>query len=296
MIRLRGDFVKLTKMIRDSGPRRAFRMALLAIRARIMKRLDIAWEKSLGLSYDESDVCLDSLQIDSPNKQHGFSYVPCTRVAVRTLLGSINSNLRGFSFIDFGSGEGRSLITAATYPFDEIIGVEFAEELHQVAVRNIANASSVIADDTKVRSICLDAAQFNIPRRDCVLYFYNPFGETVFQEVLKNIERVYRESCAKFYVVFHQTCADLENNNTKNAELLRAAPFLKPCGIRFKSLWTRFLLGSQDLYIFESVDTLDEAWPNVSKPVAEKLTEIVRGLAEDATVDLPGTAAVVSSP
>jgi hypothetical protein len=261
-----------------------------------MRRLDVAWEKSLGLSYDESDVCLDSLHIDSPNKQHGFSYVPCTGVAVRTLLDSIRSSLRGFCFIDFGSGEGRSLITAATYPFDEIIGVEFADDLHQVAVRNLAKASSLIADNTRVRSICLDAAQFNIPRRDCVLYFYNPFGEIVFQEILKKIERVYHESCAKFYIVFHQTRADLENNNTGNAELLRAAPFLKPCGIRFESLWTRFLLGSQDLYVFETVDTIDVARLKVHKPVMEKPSEIIWEFAAGATVDLAGTAAMVSSP
>src|SRR3954451_13781292 len=166
MIGLCGDFVKLTRMLCESGPRRAVGTALLAIRARLMRRLDIAWEKSLGLSFDESDVCLNSLHIDSANKQHGFSYVPCTRVAVRTLLDSINSSLRGFCFVDFGSGEGRSLIAAAAYPFDEIIGVEFADELHQAADRNIAKASSVIAANTTVRSICLDAAQFNIPRRD----------------------------------------------------------------------------------------------------------------------------------
>jgi predicted RNA methylase len=260
-----------------------------------MRRLDIAWEKSLGLSFDESDICLDSLQIDSPNKQHGFSYVPCTRVAVRTLLDSINSNFRGFCFIDFGSGEGRSLITAASYPFDEIIGVEFADELHKAAGRNIANARSVIADNTTVRSICLDAAQFNIPRRDCVLYFYNPFGEVVFQEILKNVERVYRESCAKFYIVFHQTRADLENNNTKNAELLCAAPFLKPCGIRFKSFWTRFLLGSQDLYIFETVETIEDAWLDECGPTAKEPSEIVFGLPMGTTVDVPGTAAMASS-
>jgi predicted RNA methylase len=294
MIGLCGDFVKLTRMLRESGPRRAVGIALLAIRARLMRRLDVAWEKSLGLSFDESHISLESLHIDSPNKQHGFSYVPCTGVAVRTLLDSINSNFRGFCFIDFGSGEGRSLIIAATYPFDEIIGVEFANELHQVAGRNIAKASSVIPAITTVRSICLDAAQFNIPRKDCVLYFYNPFGEAVFKTVLRNIERVHRECGAKFYIVFHQTRADLETDNTKNAELLCAARFLKPFSIRFNSSWTRFLLGSQDLYIFETVETTDDASTNERNP-AERL-EIILGLPAGATVDLSGTAAMVSSP
>src|SRR4051794_5362045 len=114
MIGLCGDFVKLTQTVRDLGPRRAVGMALLAIRARLMRRLDLAWEKSLDLSFHESDVQLNDLHIDSPNKQHGFSYIACSGVAVRTLLDSINRSLSEFCFIDFGSGEGRSLIVAAT--------------------------------------------------------------------------------------------------------------------------------------------------------------------------------------
>jgi len=282
MIGFCGDFVKLTRMLRQTGPRRTIGMALLAIRARLMRRLDVAWEKSLGVTFDDSDICLDSLHIDSPNKQHGFSYIPCTGVAVRTLLDSIESGLNGFSFVDFGSGEGRSLIVAAGYPFESITGVEFADELHQSALRNIEKASSFVGGDSRLRSICVDAARFEIPRRDCVLYFYNPFGEAVFEEVLKNIECAHRDCGAKYYIVFHQTRADLETDNTKNAELLRAAPFLLPCDVRFNSFWTRFLLRSQDLYIFETVQAVEVVRTNASKPAAEEPSQSGLQLATDA--------------
>jgi predicted RNA methylase len=296
MIGLFNDFVKLIRLFREDGTRRAIGSALLATRARLMRRSDAAWERSLGLSYNESDVCLDSLRIESPNKRHGFSYVPCTRTAVRTLLDSINSNFSGSCFVDFGSGEGRSLMIAATYPFDEVIGVEFADELHQAAVRNIAKAGPALAGNNRIRSIHRDAAQFEIPQKNCVLYFYNPFGEVVFRDVLKNIERVHRESGAKFYIVFHQTRADLENNNTKNAELLCGAPFLTPCEIRFPSLWTRFLLGSQDLYISETVERVDEDQIDVRQAKAEKPSDSIFGLPTRTTVDLPNVAAMVLSP
>jgi predicted RNA methylase len=296
MVGLINDFAKLIRLFREGGTRRAVGSALLAIRARLMRHSDAAWETSLGLSYNESDVCLNSLRIESPNKQHGFSYVPCTRVAVRTLLDSINRSFNRCCFVDFGSGEGRSLMIAAAYPFDEVIGVEFAEELHQAAVRNIAKAGPALAGNNRIQSIRHDAAQFDIPRKDCVLYFYNPFGEVVFQEVLKNIERVYRESGAKFFIVFHQTRADLENNNTKNAELLRAAPFLKPCDIRFPSLWTRFLLGSQDLYIFETLETVVDDQIDVRQPIAEKPSDSIVGLPTCTTAGMPSIAAMVLSP
>ena len=258
MIGLTRDIVKLTMLFRHRGLRHALGVALLAIRARLMRGSDAALERSMGLTFDESDVCLDSLRIDSPNKQHGFSYVPCTGIAVRALLDNIGADLSRFCFIDFGSGEGRSLIVASTRQFDQVIGIEFAKELHETAVRNINKANPAGARSGKLQSIHRDAALFEIPRRNCVLYFYNPFGEAVFRQVLSNIERVYRECRPKFYIIFHQTRANLEVDNTQNAELLRAAPFLTQCDIRFPTLWTRFLLGSQDHYIFETIENSAE--------------------------------------
>jgi hypothetical protein len=254
MIRLTKDYLKLVTLLRYKGPRHALGVALIALRERLMKRLDAAWEASLGVSFRETNICLDSLQIDSPNKQHGFSYVPCTGFAVRALLDSLSTDLSRYCFIDFGSGEGRSLIVASTYPFAQVMGVEFAKELHESAVYNINQANPVDADSGRLASVHMDATSFEIPRRDCVLYFYNPFGEAVFRQVLTNIERAHRECGSKYYVIFHQTRASLENNHTRNAELLRAAPFLTPCSVRLPTWWTRFLLGSQDRYIFESVD------------------------------------------
>jgi hypothetical protein len=254
MIGFTRDFVKLTTLLRNRGLRHAIGIALLTIRARLMSRADKAWERSIGLKFNKK-ICLDSLRIVSRNKTHGFSYVPCNWIAVRTLLDNIGTDLSRYCFIDFGSGEGRSLLVASTYNCDQVIGVEFAEELHQAAVRNIEMAQPAAAREGKLQSVHMDAALFDIPRRDCVLYFYNPFDEVVFQKVLTNIERVYRESGPKFYIVFHQTRAKLEADNTKNAELLRAAPFLKPCTIQIPTLWHRFLLGSQDLYIFEAIES-----------------------------------------
>jgi hypothetical protein len=88
----------------------------------------------------------------------------------------------------------------------------------------------------------------------------------------------------------------LETDNTKNAALLRAASFLKPCDIRFESWWNRFLLGSQDLYIFETLETTDADRLNASKPAAEKPRETVLGLLPGAAAGLPGATAMTSLP
>ena len=253
MIGFARDLKRLTRLIIHKGLRHAVGMGLLSIRARLMRFFDQSWEKTEGLTFNHHHVPLASLTIQSPNKRHGFSYVPCTAIAVRALLDNIATDFSDFCFIDFGSGEGRSLVVASTYPFAEIIGVEFAKELHDTATHNLRKANPTAAQSGKLRSIHMDAAQFEIPRRNCVLYFYNPFEQAVMRQVLLNIEQAYRECGAEMFIVFHQSRAALETNDTNNASLFRAAHFLTECQIRISSRWTRFLMGSQDYYLFKTI-------------------------------------------
>jgi hypothetical protein len=274
MPHLTRDFAKLVKLVRRFGLRRAIGVAGLSVRARCMRQVDRAWEESRGLSFDDTDISLDSLSIQSPNKQHGFSYVPCTGVAVRTLLGNLNADFRRFCFVDFGSGEGRSLVFASTFSFDEVIGVEFAEELHHTAQRNLQKMNPDAFAAGKMRSVHMDAQRFEIPRRDSVLYFYNPFGEAVFGHILQNIERVYHECHPKFYIIFHQTRSSLETDDTRNAQLLKEASFLNPIKVRFPNWRSRFLLGSQDLYIFESKDSVQVGPPDANRSEISESDEL----------------------
>src|SRR5271155_1080663 len=42
-----------------------------------------------------------------------------------------------FTFIDIGSGKGRTLLMASEYPFRKIVGVELIQELHRAAAENL---------------------------------------------------------------------------------------------------------------------------------------------------------------
>lgn len=253
MIGFARDLKRLSRLVIQNGPRHAVGMGLYSIRARLMRFFDRAWEQTEGMHFDHKHVPLATLTVASPNKRHGFSYVPCTAIAVRAQLANIPADFSDFCFIDFGSGEGRSLVVASTYPFDEIIGVEFAKELHDAATPNLQKANSAAVQSGKLRSVHMDATQFEIPRRKCVLYFYNPFEQAVMRHVLLNIEQAYRECGAEMFIVFHQTRAALETNHTNNASLLRDASFLTECPVRIPSMLTRFLMGSQDYYLFRTI-------------------------------------------
>src|SRR5580700_6255635 len=51
-------------------------------------------------------------------------------------------NFRDFTFIDLGSGKGRTLLMASDYPFHRIVGVELLPSLHEIAQENLRQYKS----------------------------------------------------------------------------------------------------------------------------------------------------------
>jgi SAM-dependent methyltransferase len=113
--------------------------------------------------------------VSSPNARHAVRYDPSSADWVRGQIARLPIDHARYSFVDFGSGKGRVLLVAAGFPFEEVIGIEFSRELHEIALRNIARFPAAAARAGAVRSICGDAATFELPRSDLVCYFYNPF-------------------------------------------------------------------------------------------------------------------------
>lgn len=247
------DLRKFGVIVKERGVWWASKFVLFVIRVRLMRRSDRRWESRWRIS-TQDNLQLDALDVTSQNKQYGFSYSPSPARPVRVLLSNIPEDLSNFTFVDFGSGEGWVLLIAATFPFREVIGVEFARQLHETALRNVVSATRSLESANKIQPLHLDAVQYELPRNACVLYFHNPFNKQVFEQVLHNIERSHRDYGMKLYVLFQQTGKDLEDAKTENVALLRATTFLRERYLRFPTLYDRFLLGSHDLFIFETAD------------------------------------------
>src|SRR5690242_5062036 len=64
------------------------------------------------------------------------AYQPTEPAAFHEMLGRLqqqpNFRFGDFTFIDLGSGKGRTLLMASDYPFRAIIGVELLPALHQI--------------------------------------------------------------------------------------------------------------------------------------------------------------------
>jgi SAM-dependent methyltransferase len=111
----------------------------------------------------------------------------------------------GITFVDLGSGKGRVLFVAAELPFHRIIGVEFARQLHEAALRNVASYSNPKQECFDITPVLGDASKFPIPEESCLVYLYTPFKGPLLREVLACIASSYTRSPRPMYLVYgHQ--------------------------------------------------------------------------------------------
>lgn len=138
-------------------------------------------------------------------------------------------------FLDYGSGMGRAVVLAATYPFGKVIGVELVPSLHALATENVRRALKKLrCRDIELHNV--DARAFPIPPEVTVIYMWNPFSGDILNAVFANIQ----QSLAEFpraLTILHlspesPTCLDL---------IADRFPWLKEC--------RRIRLGAQSLAV-----------------------------------------------
>jgi len=124
----------------------------------------------------------------------GRPYQPSDPLTFHEIMTTLNIDFREFTFIDFGSGKGRSLLMASDYPFRKIIGVELLPELHAVAQENVRLYSSERQQCKKFELHCCDAREFKLPAEPQVIFLFDPFPPDILRDVLAGIEYSVRES------------------------------------------------------------------------------------------------------
>jgi hypothetical protein len=159
-------------------------------------------------------VALSGLTVRGPNREYGHDYRPSPCQMFEWALAGIDYDLSKLTFVDHGAGKGRVLLLASEYPFAAIGGIEFAEELHDDAVMNIAQYPRSRMRCRNVECVHEDASQVGPPDGEAVHYFFNPFSREVFAEVLHNLVVSYRERPRRLYLILVDPIAtDLVDNS-----------------------------------------------------------------------------------
>ena len=140
------------------------------------------------------------------------AYQPTEPAAFHEMIGAVQQALNSdqsafhfgdFTFIDLGSGKGRTLLMASDYPFRRIIGVELLPSLHGIAQQNLRQYKSESQKCFALESVCGDATDFPLPEEPLVIFLFNPFPESGMRRVVANLEQSLRAHSRPVYVLYH---------------------------------------------------------------------------------------------
>lgn len=188
--------MKSLRRIRRALARHGVRGTLGHARTHAAQRSEQRQVRALELAFDrEHDVDtagivrLEDLHVPSGDKALGVRYEAIPPEAFHPLLDGIGIGDGETTFVDLGAGKGRAMLLASLYPFERVIGVEFAPELAAVARLNARrfNAPEQLCRAFEVR--CEDAALYEPPDTPLVVYIYNAFAPPVLEAVLANLRR-----------------------------------------------------------------------------------------------------------
>jgi SAM-dependent methyltransferase len=152
------------------------------------------------------------LALQGENAQFAAEYFATPAWIFRRLVDSLAIDVGRFVFVDYGCGKGRVLALAAERAFLRVEGVELSEDLHRMAVGNIAKARSSGALRAPVVVHHRDASDYELPEEPLVVYLFNPFGERVISRVADAIQASLRATPREAYVIYvnaiHRDCFD----------------------------------------------------------------------------------------
>ena len=157
---------------------------------------------------DTSPKFREQMALGWPMDKWNFHYLPIRPKCARRVLRNLPLDPREYTFIDFGSGKGRMLFMAAGNGFRHVLGIELRSELHNRASKNVQECRHL--DGGIIESLHMDAAQYEFPDDNLVLFFFNPFGSEVMVKVLAKLTDFLDRYPRDVWIVLHDsTCVDV---------------------------------------------------------------------------------------
>jgi SAM-dependent methyltransferase len=168
----------------------------------------------------------DKAEVIGPNWKYGARYQGCNATALAKVLAGLPIEHQRFQFVDLGCGKGRAILVAARFPFRKIVGVEYSDQLCQVARHNVSCFPTSERRCKEIEIICADAASFQFSEDLLLIFLFNPFGRKVMNRVVQNVSASYRRNPRRIIVVyFNAQFADSWKEAGFTEEIRRSPPF-----------------------------------------------------------------------
>jgi hypothetical protein len=154
-------------------------------------------------------------------------YQPTDPALFREMMAALPINFRDFTFIDIGSGKGRTLLLASEYPFPRIVGVELIAELHRAAEENVSKyrpSDQAASAQAVIETFCMDARDFVFPETPLLLYLFNPLPEAGLRHVMRNLQHSYEQNPRPIWIVYHNPLLETVLTESAPMEKIAAQP------------------------------------------------------------------------
>lgn len=158
------------------------------------------YEKQLGIN-THSIVNLDELTLAGETSEENHHYQGASYFILYSIFNELPPETKAFPLIDYGCGKGRALFVAEQCGFTNLIGVDIAKELIDHAIENKL-AYQKKNSESQIHFLFQDATKYKIPNDARTFYFFNPFGETIIQQVIDNIKESVKVYPRKVYCIY----------------------------------------------------------------------------------------------
>ena len=164
-------------------------------------------------------VYLDDLGLAKADR---LWHAPSDWVAVRGAIARLGVTPNDV-FVDYGSGLGRVVLAAASFPFRSVIGVEISSELTARAQGNLAAARHRIRAGS-VELVAANALDWKVPNDLTVAYLYSPFLEDTFDAVVQKLFASVDDCPRPLRIVYNFPIEHSRLLRTGRVQVLDAAP------------------------------------------------------------------------
>jgi hypothetical protein len=170
----------------------------LAQRVKWMRfRLHLIAENRRNHAYDSrhnvetaGEVMLEAAGVDRDNVERGNTLYRVTwERLIRPAIEQLGIDYSRYTFVDYGAGKGKAMFVAADYPFERVVGIEYAPHLHEIARQNCESFQSATQKCFRLEAVCGDALNYQLPPGPVVCFMCNPFDEAT----LRSVFNIWRE-------------------------------------------------------------------------------------------------------